>query len=92
MEKLRAVSPVAFASKITAPVLIIQGKEDQRVPQEQARRMIDALEAAGRKPESLFIAKLGHSYGNERQRTEIFKAVVAFLEKSPGVRECEIGM
>jgi dipeptidyl aminopeptidase/acylaminoacyl peptidase len=78
---------VNFADKITAPVLIIQGKEDKRVPQDQAKRMIAALEKAGRKPESLFIPKLGHTYGNEKQRTEIFKAVAAFLEKNlgPGV-------
>jgi len=84
---LRSISPVNFADKITAPVLIIQGKEDQRVPQDQARRMIAALEKAGRKPESLFIPKLSHTFGNEKQRTEILKAMVAFLEKNlgPGV-------
>ena len=84
---LQGISPVNFAAKITAPVLIIQGKEDQRVPQDQAKRMIAALEKAGHKPESLFLADLGHSYGNEKQRTEIFKAVVTFLEKNlgPGV-------
>ncbi len=84
---LQGISPVNFADKITAPVLIIQGKEDQRVPQDQAKRMVAALEKTGRKPESLFIPKLGHSYGNEKQRTEMFKAVAAFLEKNlgPGV-------
>lgn len=85
---LKSISPVNFADKITAPVLIIQGKEDPRVPQDQAKRMIAALDKVGRKPQSLFMAKLGHSYGNEKQRTEIFKAVVAFLEKNlgPGVQ------
>jgi len=85
---LQAISPVNFADKITAPVLIIQGKQDQRVPQDQAKRMIAALTKAGRKPESLFMANLGHTYGNEKQRTEIYNAVVAFLEKNlgPGVR------
>jgi len=49
--------------------------------------MISALEKAGRPPESLFISELGHTYGNERQRLQIYKAVVAFLEKNlgPGV-------
>ncbi len=84
---LRGISPVNFADKIAAPLLIIQGKEDQRVPQDQAKRMIDALTKAGRKPESLFMPNLGHTLGNEKQRTEIYKAVVAFLEKNlgPGV-------
>jgi dipeptidyl aminopeptidase/acylaminoacyl peptidase len=35
---------VNFADKITAPLLIIQGKEDRRVPPDQAKRMIAALE------------------------------------------------
>jgi dipeptidyl aminopeptidase/acylaminoacyl peptidase len=46
-EDLKVISPINFADKITAPVLIIQGKRDARVPQDQARRMIAALETAG---------------------------------------------
>ena len=87
IDDLRSISPVNFAEKITAPVLIIQGKQDQRVPQSQAKRMIAALEKTGRKPESLFLADVGHSYGNEKKRTEIFKCIAAFLEANlgPGV-------
>lgn len=84
---LKSISPVNFAEKITAPVLIIQGKEDRRVPPDQAKRMITALEKVGRKPESLYVAGVGHNFGREKNRIEIFKTVVAFLEKQlgPGV-------
>jgi len=84
---LEAISPVNFAGKITAPVLLVQGRDDHTVPQDQARRMVAALDQVGRKPESLFLSNMGHNYGNEKQRTEIFRAVVAFLEKNlgPGV-------
>jgi len=81
---LGSISPVNFAEKITAPVLIIQGKEDRTVPPEQAKVMIAALNQTGRKPESLFISDLGHGYGNEKQRLQIYKAIVAFLEKNLG--------
>ena len=86
-DNLRVISPVNFAEKITAPVLIMQGRKDQRVPQDQARRMIAALEKAGRKPESLFLSDVGHEYGNERKRTEIYRTIAAFLEAhlGPGV-------
>lgn len=85
---LRAISPVNFAEKITAPVLIIQGKDDRTVPPEQAKLMIAALKKAGQKPESLFVAHQGHNFANARGRLEIFKSVVAFLEKNlgPGVK------
>lgn len=84
---LRAISPVNFAEAITAPVLIIQGKQDQRVPQDQAKRMIDALEKVGRTPESLLLSRVGHNLGQESDRNQIFAAIVGFLEKhlGPGV-------
>ncbi|HTL67613.1 MAG TPA: alpha/beta fold hydrolase [Lacunisphaera sp.] len=85
---LAGISPVNFADKITAPVLIIQGKDDRNVPQDQAKRMIAALDKAGRKPTSLFISNLGHSFGNEKQRKQIFEAVDKFLAANlgPGVQ------
>ena len=85
--RLESISPVNFAEKIVTPVLLIQGREDRTVPQDQAKRMITALTKAGRRPESLFIPKLGHGYGKEKERIEIYRAIVAFLEKNlgPGV-------
>jgi len=87
-DRLREVSPVSFAGKIAAPLFIIQGRQDQRVPLDQAKRMVAALEKAGRKADTLFVSGMGHNYGNERQRTEIYTKIVAFLEKhlGPGVR------
>jgi dipeptidyl aminopeptidase/acylaminoacyl peptidase len=87
-ETLKAISPVNFADKITAPVLIIQGKDDHTVPRDQAKLMISALGKAGRPPESLYISNLAHSYGNQQQRLQIFKAIDAFLAKNlgPGVQ------
>lgn len=87
LDRLRAISPVNFANRITAPVLIIQGKQDQRVPQNQAKRMIAALEKEGRPPESLILGGVGHNFGQQRHRVQIFQSVVDFLEKhlGPGV-------
>lgn len=86
-EFLASISPVNFADKITAPVLIVQGKEDRTVPPEQARMMIKALERAGRPPESLFLAGQGHALSDSKARLETMNAVIAFLEKhlGPGV-------
>lgn len=87
LTRLRTISPVNFADKITAPVLIIQGKQDQRVPQDQAKRMVTALEKVGRPPTSLIISGVGHDFGQQRHRIQIFSAMVEFLEKhlGPGV-------
>ena len=81
---LRSISPVTFADKITAPLLIIQGTQDYTVPPEQARAMISALEAAGHKPESLFISDDGHYMNSARARREGFQAIESFLEAHLG--------
>jgi dipeptidyl aminopeptidase/acylaminoacyl peptidase len=88
---LRSISPVNFADKITAPLLIIQGKEDRIVPPKQARAMIAALEQAGRKPESLFLADDGHGLTSKKARLAGFKTIESFLERNlgPGVPPLE---
>jgi dipeptidyl aminopeptidase/acylaminoacyl peptidase len=86
-EFLREISPVNYADKIKAPVLIVQGKDDTIVPPGQARSMIRALENAGAQPESLFLAGEGHGVLEERVRVQFFTRLVQFLEQhlGPGV-------
>ena len=81
-EFLKSISPVNFADKITAPVLIIQGKEDRTVPPKQARMMISALNKAGHPPESLFVADEGHGFTGEKALLAEYKAIDAFLAKN----------
>jgi dipeptidyl aminopeptidase/acylaminoacyl peptidase len=81
---LRSVSPVNFADKITAPLLMIQGAQDFTVPPDQAHAMISALEAAGHRPESLFISDDGHYMNSARARRLGFQAIESFLEEHLG--------
>ncbi|MFT3868267.1 MAG: S9 family peptidase [Nibricoccus sp.] len=87
VEKLKAISPVNFAQSITAPVLIIQGKNDRIVPPKQAKKMVTALEKAGRKPQSLFLPDEGHGSKTEKGRIAEFKAIEAFLAKHLGAEK-----
>ncbi len=84
---LRSISPVTFADRIEAPVLIIQGKEDRTVPPGQARDMVSALKKARRPPEALFLNGEGHRFTKEKSRVAAYGAIVEFLEKhlGPGV-------
>ena len=78
---LASISPANFAAKITAPVLIVQGKEDRIVPPKQARKMVDALEKAGRPPQTLYLSGEGHSVVSEKNRTKLFLEIEKFLAK-----------
>lgn len=45
---LDSLSPTKLADRADAPVLIIHGRDDTRVPYDQGLRMQDALEDAGK--------------------------------------------
>jgi len=84
-EELMAISPVNFVDKITAPVLFIHREVDYVVPLEGVRKMMKELEAAGRKPESLFFAGTdGDAFSKEAERILEYKAIEAFLAKHLG--------
>lgn len=83
-EKLKAISPVNFAGKIAAPLLVIQGKNDRTVPPKQAASLIAAMKKAGREPQTLFLSDTGHSFGDEKNRAKAFAAMAEFLEKHLG--------
>ena len=46
-EAARSASPVAYASKNAAPILIVHGTDDATVPPEQADLLYAALKKAG---------------------------------------------
>lgn len=79
---LASISPVNFAAKITAPVLIVQGKDDRTVPPKQARKMVDALEKTGHPPQTLYFSNEGHSFTKEKNRTKLFLEIEKFLAKN----------
>jgi dipeptidyl aminopeptidase/acylaminoacyl peptidase len=89
-EKLKAISPLYFAGKITAPLLLIHGKDDRVVPIKQAKRMQSALANLGRKPETLYMAGETHGIHREEPRIVMYKAIEAFLAKHLGPREASI--
>ncbi len=78
---LAEISPVNFAAKITAPVFIVQGRDDRTVPPKQARKMISALEKAGRAPQSLYFAGEGHSFREDKNRAKLFGEIEKFLAR-----------
>lgn len=55
------------ASKIRAPVLILHGEEDQLVPVKHARRLAEALRAAGKPFESILFPGAAHGFDQENQ-------------------------
>ena len=80
-EMLTAVSPVAQAARIRAPLLLAFGERDLRVPLAHGRRLRSALRDAGREPEWVTYPNEGHSWRLAETRTDFALRVEAFLAR-----------
>ena len=79
--KVRQQSPLFQAERIKAPVFMYVGELDSRTPPAQAKRMADALAAAGNPVKDYFVGKgEGHGFGVQSVNVELYSRILKFLE------------
>lgn len=79
-----SVSPLKHASRITAPVLLMHGAEDKRVPISHSKKMMDALKLTNKPYEWHGFENEGHSLRYIRSELIYYEKLLAFLEKHIG--------
>ena len=80
----REQSPSTYIDKLKAPVMIVHGEEDKRVPFDQSKQLRSALEKRGIPYEWLSKAREEHGFYSEDNRVEFYDKMLAFLEKNLG--------
>lgn len=80
-DMLRLHSPVLQAARIKAPVLLVHGLLDKRVPVVHARDMRKALQAAGNEPEWLVFDEEGHGWRRLENQQTYARRVEDFLAR-----------
>ncbi len=80
-QRFDQVSPLKKAKAINAPVLLMHGELDQRVPLIQGERMHDALSNEGKSVEWITFPREGHGLYYLDSRRRYFKALEQFLDK-----------
>jgi dipeptidyl aminopeptidase/acylaminoacyl peptidase len=78
---LEQYSPVNLAEELKAPVLIVHGGQDRRVPIAHAERMRDALKKAGNAPEWLVKPKEEHGFFATDSKVEMYTKLLSFLDQ-----------
>jgi dipeptidyl aminopeptidase/acylaminoacyl peptidase len=78
---LHDISPRQFAKNADAPILLIHGKDDTRVPIEQSREMASSLKAFGKSVQFVELEKEDHFLSRDVTRIAMLKAAVSFVEK-----------
>ena len=78
-EFLESISPANNAERITAPLFIIQGANDPRVPASEAEQILEAVRSAGGDPWYLLALDEGHGFARQSNRDFQREAETMFL-------------
>lgn len=80
-EILRAVSPISKIDDIQAPLMVIQGRNDPRVPAEEAEQVVNTLRQKGHTVEYLCYEDEGHGITKLKNQLDCYPQMAAFLKK-----------
>ena len=78
---LRQQSPLTYIDKLSVPVFIVHGGEDERVPPEQAFKLKAALIKHNKPFEWMFKENEGHGFANETNRQDFYRKSLEFLNR-----------
>ncbi|MBI4641643.1 MAG: S9 family peptidase [Candidatus Tectomicrobia bacterium] len=78
---LREISPIHAIDKITAPLMVIQGENDPRVPKSESDQVVKELQSRGRTVEYLVFDDEGHGLLKLQNQLKAFKEVVEFFDR-----------
>jgi dipeptidyl aminopeptidase/acylaminoacyl peptidase len=83
-EQAKSISPYHQAEKVAIPMLIVQAKDDVRVPRVHGKSMADRLQDLGKDVQYLELEYGGHSVTYEPARREVLSALEQFLRRNIG--------
>ncbi len=80
-ELLEKISPINHVDKIKAPLMVIQGANDPRVPQSEAEQIVQAIKERNGVVEYLLFPDEGHGISKLPNRIKAYTAIVDFLDR-----------
>lgn len=76
-----ASSPLEYIRNETAPLLVMQGINDIRVPREEAEQVVRILKAEGHTVDAIYFPNEGHGFVKREHQQEELSRAVAWLKK-----------
>jgi dipeptidyl aminopeptidase/acylaminoacyl peptidase len=80
-EFFEKISPIHHVDKIKCPMMVIHGKNDPRVPIEEAEQIVAALKKRNIPVEYLRYEDEGHGLAKLKNRLDAYPKMAAFLDK-----------
>lgn len=80
-EFLESISPIHKSEKIAAPLIVIHGKNDPRVPVGEAEQIVDRVRAGGSEVQYLLYEDEGHGLAKLKNRLDAYPRIADFLDE-----------
>ncbi|MCK6529195.1 S9 family peptidase [Myxococcota bacterium] len=84
-ELLRRLSPLHRIEAIQAPLLVVHGLNDPRVPVEEAEQVVAAMRRRGQFVEYLRFDDEGHGIAKRANRLRLYPRIASFLDHALGL-------
>ncbi len=78
---LESISPINNVDRIAAPLFVLHGANDPRVPVGEAERIVEGAREGDVPVRKLIFEDEGHGFSKLENRKEAYRAVVDFLEE-----------
>jgi dipeptidyl aminopeptidase/acylaminoacyl peptidase len=76
-----AASPIKYIGNVTAPLLVLQGENDPRVPKEEADQVVDLLKRAGKVVDVHYYPNEGHGFEKRENQIDSIRRTLEWFDK-----------
>ena len=74
-------SPITFIRKAKAPLLVLQGDNDIRVPKEEAMQVVEVLEKAGVVVAAHYYPNEGHGFSKRENQVDAIRRTIEWFDR-----------
>lgn len=76
-----AASPIQYIRKETAPLLVLQGENDIRVPKEEAEQVVEILKKEGKTVDVHYYPQEGHGFAKRENQIDALRRILEWFDK-----------
>ncbi|MDQ6799228.1 MAG: S9 family peptidase [Acidobacteriota bacterium] len=76
-----AASPIKYLANAKAPLLVLQGENDIRVPKEEAEQVVAIYKNAGKTVDSHFYPAEGHGFAKRENQIDAIKRMIDWFDR-----------
>jgi dipeptidyl aminopeptidase/acylaminoacyl peptidase len=77
-------SPITYIRNAKAPLLVLQGANDIRVPKEEAEQVVSIMKGAGHTVEAHYYPNEGHGFTKRENQIDALQRTVAWFDRYLG--------